>query len=90
MADIEETWDLFHSLWDELDLERKLIEIWPIEKRWQLDLLVARVGRMDDAIAEMVCDEMVALALEDNDDECVELLESERANGDFVRQRKVR
>jgi hypothetical protein len=90
MIDIEECWDLIYDLWNELDLEHVLAEIWPVERRWQLDLLAARIERMDEAVTEMALDRLLALALADDDDECVASLESERANGDFVRERKIR
>jgi hypothetical protein len=85
MADVEECSNLIYDLWDSLDLEHVLAEIWPVERRWQLDLLAARIERMEEAVTEMAFDEMVALALADDDDECVASLESEKANGDFVR-----
>jgi hypothetical protein len=50
MIDIEESWDLIYDLWNELDLEHVLAEIWPVECRWQLDLLAGRIERMDEAV----------------------------------------
>jgi hypothetical protein len=85
MADIEECWGLIYDLWNEFDLEHVLAEIWPVERRWQLDLLAARIERMEEAVTEMAFDEMAALALADDDAECVKSLQAKKANGDFVR-----
>jgi hypothetical protein len=81
MVDVEKCWDLVYDSWVSLDLERILAETWPLERRWQLDLLSARIERMEEAVTELAFQRLVALAEADN--ECVEELKAERANNDL-------
>jgi hypothetical protein len=87
MIDLEERWDLVYDLWTSLDLERKLAEIWPVERRWELDLLAARIERLEGAFAELAFQRLVAL--EEVEMTSAEELKAERANNDFVKRRSL-
>jgi hypothetical protein len=78
--DPEDQWELVCSLWDELDVERILAEQIPLHQRWQLDRLVEHMRRMDEIFAEQAYLQARFLAEMDGDDECIESLDSERAN----------
>jgi hypothetical protein len=55
----EEQWELITRLWDELDVAHVLAERIPLKQRWQLDLLVERIRRMDEIFAEIAYAEAV-------------------------------
>jgi hypothetical protein len=51
--DVTSQWDLICDLWNQLELDDVLLRDWPIEKRWQLDLLFTRMRAMDQMFEEI-------------------------------------
>jgi len=68
LKDLEEQWCLVTYLWGELDMEYVMSQLISLDRRWVLDLLVARMSRMDDLfdkvayiVSEIEDEELVAL-----------------------------
>jgi hypothetical protein len=57
--DAECQWDLIRDLWNQLDLDDVLARDWPIEKRWQVDLLLNRMRAMDEMFDEYAYEQLL-------------------------------
>jgi len=55
--DVVRQWDSICDLWGQLELDDVLARDWPIEKRWQLDLLFSRMRAMDQMFEESAFEE---------------------------------
>jgi hypothetical protein len=51
-GDAEYRWNLIRDLWNQLELNDVLARDWPIDKRWQLDLLFTRMRAMDEMVED--------------------------------------
>jgi hypothetical protein len=52
VLDASYQWELIRDLWNQLGLDDRLMRDWPIEKRWQLDLLFRRMRALDELFEE--------------------------------------
>jgi hypothetical protein len=71
MIDLEEQWNLITEAWDWLNIEQILTERVPLDRRWQVDVLIERMRCMDRAFEEKAYLEALVLAEMDGDEEAI-------------------